>query len=273
MSYNDKRRSPLWLIFGICGAILLSLLLFFTSTARVDRNEVGIVSNGGAIDTHQAPLSPGWHTIVPFVQGVDTFPTNQQNHQFSEVAASAKNLQNVYVDGGVNYHVDPAHAAELSIQGGSDAVINRVLWPAFQDFIKEVVPSYDTTDILAHRSDIRNTVKDRLSGKTDQFGLFVDDVFLTNIHFDKSYEAAIAAAASAQQDLVRARTEAQAKVAAAQGDADANKLRQQTLTDQVLQQKALDNQQQMIQKWNGQLPQYVGGTSNPFISLGPQPTK
>lgn len=266
--FDDNGDVKIWPIVATFGFIALALVLFFTSTARVGANEVGIVENGGAINSNQVPLSPGWHTIVPFYQGVATLPINQQNHTFSEVSAASKSLQNVYVDGGVNYHVDPNKAAELEIQGGSDAVINRVLWPAFQDYMKEVVPQYDTQDILAHRADIRSSVRDRLQGKTDQFGLFIDDVLLTNIHFDQSYQQAIANAATAQQDLNRAKTEAQAKVVAAQGDADANRIRQTSITQQTLDQQALNNQAAMIAKWDGKLPQ-VSGSNNPFINFAP----
>jgi len=67
---------------------------------------------------------------------------------------------------------------------------NRILWPAFQDFIKEETPKYpDYQGILNNRPQIRGDVKTALQGKTDQYGLFVDDVFLTNIHPERSYSA------------------------------------------------------------------------------------
>jgi regulator of protease activity HflC (stomatin/prohibitin superfamily) len=258
--YNERSMAPV--VGPVVGFVLFVLLMFFTGTARVAPNEVGVLESGGAIDVHQVPLSPGWHFIAPFYQGYHTQPINQQNHQFSEVAAAAKNLQNVYVDGGVNYTVDPGKAAELTIQGGSESVINRVLWPAFQDYIKEVVPKYDTTEILVNREKIRNDVRDRLQGKTDQFGLSITDVFLTNIHFDKAYTQAIEDSAKAQQSLAKAKIDADTARTQAQGEADANRIKQQSLTPELI-------SYMEVQKWNGVLPQ-VTGSSGTIISL-PQP--
>lgn len=257
--YSDESDFKWWPILAGIGALLVFLLLFFASTARVEAGEVGVVSNGGAIDTSQQPLSPGWHTIVPFVQGVQTFSVTQQNHQFSEVGAAAKNLQNVYVDGGVNYHVDPNKASNLAIQGGTDAVINRVLWPAFQDYIKEIVPTYDTSEILVHRADIRDAVKTRLSGKTDPFGLYVDDVFLTNIHFDKAYTDAIEQAAVSAQKVAQAKNDADALRTQAQGEADANRIKQASITPELIQYLE-------VQKWDGKVP-VVTGAGGEIISL------
>src|SRR5437899_975154 len=150
---------------GIAAIVVIVLTLLF-STAHVRNHEVGIVSNQGATDVNQRPLYPGWHPIWPIFQSVDTISIIQQNHPFNEVVAASKTLQNVHIDGSINYHVDVQRAAKLDIQGGPDQVIQRVLWPSFQDYIKEIVPKYDTSDILNARETIRNAVKDRLLGKT-----------------------------------------------------------------------------------------------------------
>lgn len=252
-------------------ALFAIVVVFFASTSRIGPGEVGIVNNAGSIDTTQAPLKPGWHTIAPFVQGVDAITVVQQAHSFSEVQTAAQNQQTIYVDGTISYHVDSSKAAELDIQGGADQVIQRILWPAFQDFIKEEMPKYpDYQGVLNNRPTIRGDVKAALQGKTDQYGLFVDDVFLTNIHPEKSFSDSINSAAKAQQDLITAQNEAKAKVAAAQGDAQANAIRQQTITQQVLEQQALNNQANAIAKWDGKYPTTLvinGSNGNDPVSI------
>jgi regulator of protease activity HflC (stomatin/prohibitin superfamily) len=257
--------------------LLIGLLIFFHSFAVVGPNQVGVVETASYIDKGQTPLGPGWHNIVPFQQSVAYVTTNQQSHAFAEVYTGAKNQQAVYIDGTISYRVDPAKAGEFTIQtAGSDdpnILINRILWPAFQDYIKEVVPTYDDYQTaFLHRSDIRETVKKKLQGKTDQFGLYVDDVFLTNVHPEVSYQAAVNAAATAQQDKLRAQNEAAAKVATAQGDADANRIRQSSITQQTLDQEALDNTKAAIARWDGHMPTVTGG-GIPFININPAPPK
>jgi regulator of protease activity HflC (stomatin/prohibitin superfamily) len=201
---------------------LLTFLFMMFSGAEVATGYVGVVGSFGSIDKGQQPLAPGFHFITPLVTHIESISTQPQNHQFSEVAASSRELQNVYVDGGVNYQIDANHAAEIVIEGGLDAVISKVFDPAFQDYMKEVVPQYATLDILSHRPDIRAAVKGRLADKALLFGITVTDVFITNVHFDKAYTDAIEKAAAAQQQLVQAQNEAKAVVARAQGQADAN---------------------------------------------------
>lgn len=266
---NEGKTVGCLIAVGI--GLIVALLVVFHSFAIVGPNQVGVVEVGSAVDKNQVPLGPGWHTITPFIDNVSFINTNQQSHIFSEVQAAAKNQQTVYIDGTISFHVDAGKSGEFTIQtGGSDdpnVLIQRVLWPAFQDYIKEITPQYiDFQDVFTHRSDIRDALRNKLQGKTDQFGLYVDDIFLTNVHPEKSYTDAINAAAAAAQDKIRAQNEAQAKIATAQGDAQANQIRQSSITQQTLDQQALDNQKAMIARWDGKLPQVTGG-SNPFVSI------
>lgn len=242
------------LMAGGLVAILLGLFLLLAARAQIDPGYVGVVSTWGAVDTHQEPLAQGLHLINPVSTGVTPVSIQPQNHTFHEVVAASHELQNVYVDGGVNYHIDADRAAEIVTEGGLPAIVAKVFDPAFQDYIKETVPHYSATDILAQRSAIREATLHQLQDKATVYGIHVDDLFITNIHFDKTYTDAIEKAAIAQQQLVQAETEAKTKVAAAQGDADANRLRQQTLTPEQLQYMALQNQQAAIARWDGKLP-------------------
>lgn len=269
---DNSNRNGLYGCLAIIGGVVLlfTFVVFLASTARVDKGEVAITNWQGKVDTSQQPLGPGWHPIMPFFQGYDSVSVVQQSHAFRKVSTGAQNQQTVYIDGTVSYHVDSAKAATLVIQGGSDQLINRLLWPAFQDFIKEEIPRYaDYRAVLNNRPEIRKNVTAALQGKTDQYGLFVDDIFLTDIEPEDSYKASINNGAKAQQDLVTAQNEAKAKVAAAQGEADANRIRQQTITDQVLKQQELNNQAAAINKWKGDMPNtlIVNGNGSDPISL------
>lgn len=274
MSYRSNREGSAWpfiLVFAVI-IFLVGLIIFFTSTARVGPNEVGVVESGSSIDPNQTVFQPGWHSIMPFRDGVTTVMTTQQNHVFSEVQATTGNQQLIYFDGQVSFHVDAKRAPELVIQGGADAVIQRSLWPAFQDYLRAIAPSYTTYgDVQQHQEEIRTALRTRLEGKTDQFGLSVDEIYLTKIRPSTEYQAASDAAAAAVQRKVQAQNEAAAQVAKAQGDHDAANLRNSTLTPEQLQYMALQNQAAMIAKWDGKLPQVSSG-SNPFLNLtvGPQ---
>lgn len=247
----DSSSKVLW---G-CGSLLVvgivALIMIIASGAQVNAGYVGVVSNVGAIDPNQQPLSAGFHMVWPFVNHIESVSVQPQNHTFKEVGAASKELQNVYVDGGVNYHVDVDTAAKLVIAGGVDAIVSKVFDPAFQDYIKTVVPTYGVEDILPNRDNIRSAVKSKLSEKASPYGIFVDDVFLTNIHFDGDYTKAIEAKQVAQQQLEQAKIDAQTAVTRAQGQAQANTVLNASLTGNLIAWAE-------IQKWNGILPTTVG---------------
>lgn len=260
---DDSTGCVLWGLGGLAAAFVVGFLLILMSGAQVDAGHVGVVGSMGAIDKSQTPLGPGFHVVMPFFTHIDSVSVQPQNHQFREVAASSKELQNVYVDGGVNYHIDSNRAAELQIEGGIDAIVSKIFDPAFQDYIKEVVPTYVSAEILAQRAKIRDSVKQKLSEKALSHGIVVDDVFITNIHFDKGYEQAIASKAAAQQQLEQAKVDADRARTVAQGEADANRIKQQSITPELI-------QYTIVQKWNGVLPQATSG--NPFLVIGSSPT-
>lgn len=276
---------PTWgigcIVVAVVGVIIGVAILL--SGAQVSAGYVGVVSNWGAIDKAQQPMDPGFHVVMPFATHIQSVSVQPQNYSFAEVGAASKELQNVYVDGGINYVIDPNQAATITIEGGPDAIISRVLAPAFQDYIKETVPQYpavceatdqNCTNILQARAKIRDAVLAQLQTKAHAYGIDVRDLFLTNVHFDKAYTQAIEDAAVAKQEqtktitqaqanLQKAQIDAQAAVTAAQGQAQANKLLNDSLS-----QNLIDYQE--LQKWDGHLPQVTGGSS-PFVSI--QPTK
>jgi prohibitin 1 len=249
-----------------CGSLLVAgvvgLLLVLFSGAQVNAGNVGVVSSFGAVDPNQQPLGQGFHVVMPFTTHIQSVSIQPQSYTFKEVGAASKELQNVYVDGSVNYHINSSDAASLTIKGGPQYIVGVVFDPAFQDYVKTIVPTYAVEDILPNRDTIRNAVKSRLSDKAAPYGIVVDDVFITNIHFDADYTKAIEAKQVAAQQLEQAKIQAQTAVQTAQGvadaqvvqataDAKANQLREQGLTPELIQYLE-------IQKWNGVLPTTVG---------------
>jgi regulator of protease activity HflC (stomatin/prohibitin superfamily) len=259
----------------------MALILVLASGSIVAPGDVGVVSQGGSIDVNQQPFQQGFHPVVPFVTQVNSIPIRVQNHQFSEVAAASKENQNVYVDGSVNYQVYPNKAAYIQIQGGLDYVVGNVFNPAFQDFMKTVVPTYPTQDVLDQsgnvaqpgilhsRDAIRNKVKDELQAKAQSYGIQVLDVFITNIHFDKAYAASIEASAVSQQHLQQAENEAKVTVTNAQAKATSNKLLADSINSNLIAYQNSLNQAAAIERWDGKMPTYDGtGAASILIQPG-----
>jgi len=101
----------------------------------------------------------------------------------------------------------------------------------------------------------------RAAVKADKKGLVTKTLDLTPAE-RAVFEAAVERAknelattqAEAAKKIAEAEGDAKSAVTRAQGEADANRIRQNSLTPQLLELRRLENQQALIGKWNGQLP-------------------
>jgi len=252
------------LIGGFIGAVIVVIGLA-GPFVEVPAGNVGVVTNFGSVQT--VTLEPGLHVVVPIYQRVTNVDTRVQPHEFQEIDAASRELQTVKLTGVMNYHIDGQYASDLFQRVGTDFAA-KIIDPAFNDFIKTVVPDYSVNDILAKRDEIRSLAKQQLAANLSQYHIIVDDIYIANIAFSDSFQQAIEAKQVAQQQvqteqqiLAQKQIQAQQAVAAAKGQADAtvtlaegqskaNDLLSASLTDQILQyqyiQKLTDKIQVML---------------------------
>ncbi len=76
---------------------------------------------------------------------------------------------------------------------------------------------------------------------------------------------------SAAKKIAEAEGDAKSTVTRAQGEADANRILQNSLTAQLLELRRLQIQREMVAKWNGQLPTVESGQGSGMILQLPRP--
>jgi regulator of protease activity HflC (stomatin/prohibitin superfamily) len=221
-------------------------------------------------------MGEGLNFIVPIAERVIKVDVKVQPHPFKEIDASSKEYQMVKMTGMMNFHIDPAYVNDLYQKVGLDFV-DKVIDPAFNDFVKEVVPTYPIGEILPKREEIRQQAMKKLGDNLSRYHIIVDDIHFANIRFSPGYEGAVEAKQVAQQQvetqkqvLAQREIKAQQKVATAKGEAEsiqvvaqgqakANDALSRSITPILVQYKS-------IEKWNGILPQVSGGAV-PFVDL------
>jgi hypothetical protein len=78
---------------------------------------------------------------------------------------------------------------------------DKVIDPAFNDFVKEVVPTYPIGEILPKREEIRKRAMTKLGDNLSRYHIIVDDIYFASIRFSPGYEGAIEAKQVAQQQV------------------------------------------------------------------------
>jgi len=212
-----------WLV--IAGIVVLGFALVTTFVVAIPAGNVGVVTNFGRVEERTVPA--GLQVVTPVAEQVVLVDVRVQPHPFQEIDAASREYQIVKLTGNMNYHIDPLQAYDLYRTVGLDFA-EKVIDPAFNDFIKEVVPRYSIGEILAKRDEIRRLAREALGENLARYHIIVDDIYLSNIAFSPEYEQAIEQKQVAQQQvetereiLAQKQIQAQQRVAEAQGTADA----------------------------------------------------
>jgi regulator of protease activity HflC (stomatin/prohibitin superfamily) len=268
-------RGPKPRTIGIIVILFILIIFLWGTFAIVPAGHRGVVLWWGSVE--KRVMGEGLNFKVPVAERVIKVDVRVQPHPFKEIDAASKEYQMVKLTGMMNFHIDPSFVNDLYQKVGLDFA-HKVIDPAFNDFVKEVVPNYPITEILPKREEIRKRAMTKLGDNLARYHIIVDDIYFANIRFTPEYEKAIEAKQVAQQQvetqrqiLAQREIEAQQKVATAKGEAEsilvvaqgqakANEALSRSISTILVQYKS-------IEKWNGILPQVSGG-GIPLIGLG-----
>jgi regulator of protease activity HflC (stomatin/prohibitin superfamily) len=271
-SFEYKTPKPRTI--GILILLFIVLIVLWGTFVIVPAGHRGVCLWWGSVE--KRIMGEGLNFIVPIAERVIKVDVKVQPHPFKEIDASSKEYQMVKMTGMMNFHIDPAYVNDLYQKVGLDFA-DKVIDPAFNDFVKEVVPTYPIGEILPKREEIRQRAMKKLGDNLARYHIIVDDIYFANIRFSTGYEGAVEAKQVAQQQvetqkqvLAQREIEAQQKVATAKGEAEsilvvaqgqakANDALARSISPILVQYKS-------IEKWNGILPQVSGGAV-PFVDL------
>ena len=247
---NEKKY--LMIITGV-----LAVILLFSSVTTIKSGEVGIRVRFGKVVNQQT--NEGINFKVPVIEKIEKMNVRVQKVEV-QTASSSKDLQEVEMSLAVNYQIDKDKARSLykTVGTGYDEVI---LEPAIQESIKAVTSKYTAEELITNRSEVSEKCQEELNKKVTKYGLKVNDFNITNFNFSEEFNKAIEEkqvaeqkVLTAKQELEKERIEAEKKIVKAEAEKQANELKQQSLTDNIIKEK-------FIEKWNGELPK-VSGSNN-----------
>ena len=142
----------------------------------------------------------------------------------------------------------------------------RLIDPSVQEAVKAVTAQFTAEELITRRAEVSIMIKEMLSERLVNRHILVDEFNIVDFNFSPVFNDAIEAkqkaeqdALKAQRDLERIKIEAEQKVTEAQAEAESQRLQRETITDTILQLRA-------IEKWDGVLPQVTSGAV-PFIDL------
>ena len=187
-----------------------------------------------------------------------------------ETAAYSADAQPMDISMTIQYQIMTDKVVDIATQYGSISTLEDRISSIAIEKAKSTLSKSKAMNIIANRATISPEVESVIKNAVDE-EYFVDivTVVLTNIDFSDAFELAVEEKMIAEQtklkadyenqtkvarantDIEIARAEAEAMKIAAEGEAEANKIVNASLTDLILENKLID-------AWDGKLPTVVG---------------
>lgn len=227
----------------VIGVVIFAILLTTLSAGLVflQADQYGIVISAIQPNGYRAaPLDPGLHWVVPFVENVKPYSIAKQTYTMAtastegavtgddSIQCRTKDGQQVFIDASVIYSIDPKFLINLHItwQGRYE---DNVVRPVVRSAIRDAVSQYGVEEIVStKRAELETTISDEIKAGLTANNLIMDDFLLRNIRFSDEYAAAVEQKQIAEQQALQAKfvvetkkQEAEQVRQTAQGTADA----------------------------------------------------
>src|ERR1700722_2407781 len=284
------------IVIGV--AVLVGLIILFSLLVRVTRIEAGHVGveinlAGQQRGASEIPVRTGWVVYSPVTTQIIEFPTYVQTVKWTrdtneghpineEMGFNSKEGMEIFVDVSLSYAIEPRKVPDFYVKyrvNDLDLFTHGILRDIVRNSLNEVASTYVVEDIYGEKkAEFLGKVEGQIQEKVSNVGVGIQQFgFIGAPRVPGVIATAITAKAQAIQESERAKNElfttqaeaakkiaeaegdAKSTVTRAQGEADANRIRQTSITPQLLELRRLENQRAYVDKWNGQLPSVQAG--------------
>jgi regulator of protease activity HflC (stomatin/prohibitin superfamily) len=262
---EDNPEIPIILRIVCWVSLIAGISMFlFNTFGTIKAGERGILLQFNAVTGRV--FGEGLFVKIPFVQDVQKIDVKIQKEQ-TEADAASKDLQTVKSIIALNFHLQPEGVNKIWQEVGAEYK-TRIIDPAIQETVKACTAKLTAEELITKREIVREDIKALLKEKLSVHGIIVDEFNIVNFDFSPTFNAAIEAKVTAEQQALAAKNkleqvkfEAQQAIESAQGKAKAIQIEGEALktSPQVVELR-------WIEKWNGIVPLYWGNAT-PFIGL------
>lgn len=246
------------------------MMLIGTSCESVGVGYEGVKINyyGSDKGVDSVSLSTGAQWYNPLTQNIVQYPVFVQTVDYEPFTINAQGGSEFIIDPTVSLKIEDGKSPKVyeKYQKTLDEVIHITIYNYVKDAYRTQLNKFSTDYIISHRDSIENAIESYLSEslKREHFKL---EQLTSGLQYPQSIVDAVTAKTRAVQDAQRVqnelevvKAEAEKVLVKARAEKEANELKSQALTPQIL-------QQQWIEKWNGNVPTVTSETSGTFINL------
>ena len=251
--------------------VMISMMFTSCGYERIDAGYEGIKVNlyGDDKGVDDITLVTGAVWYNPITTAVYEYPTFVQTVDYAPFSINAKDGSSFTVDPTISLKIVDGKSAEVFKKYRKEditEVINTTLYNYVRNAFRIQLNNYTTDELVSKREEFERAIEERLSKellaenfKLEQMtsGLQYPQTLVNAID---AKNAAVQEAQKAQNEVLKIKAEAEKKIAAANGEAKALKIKGDAESEYNRKIAAslspLIVQQMMLDKWDGKLPVY-----------------
>lgn len=253
--------------------LMVMTSMMFTSCGyeRVDAGYEGIKVNlyGDDKGVDDISLVTGAVWYNPITTAVYEYPTFVQTVDYAPFSINAKDGSSFTVDPTISLKIVDGKSAEVFKKYRKEditEVINTTLYNYVRNAFRIQLNNYTTDELVSKREEFEKAIEDRLAKEllAENFQL---EQMTSGLQYPKTLvnaidakNAAVQEAQKSQNEVLKIKAEAEKKIAAASGEAQALKIKGDAEAEYNRKIAAslspLIVQQMMLDKWDGKLPVY-----------------
>lgn len=252
ISDNDSSKKLMErarLVKWTTGALLLSWL-FWSLIVIIDAGETGVYSLFGKVKDNE--LRSGFHLVNPLAK-ITKMTIRTEEYTMSKVASEGKRTGDdsiaaltreglsVTLDVTVFYRLEENKASDIYKEVGVNYV-EKIIRPEIRGAIRDVVARYEIKEIYSDkRQEASQAIRQMLQEKLNPRGIVAEDVLVRDVSLPQNLANAIQEKLKSEQEsqrydfvLDREKKEAERKIIEAEGQRDAQKIIDESLSEKYL---------------------------------------
>lgn len=254
-------------IISLVGVLLIAASCY----TSIPTGHTGVVTTFGNVENYT--LEAGIHFKLPWQDTIKMDNRVQKHTQ--DLSCFSSDIQEVNMTYTVNYQISKQDAMTIYKTIGTN-YFETVISPCISEAVKIVTAKYSAEALVSSRSQMAEEIENELKTKLAQYHIELVGTSIENMDFTDAFTEAVEAKQVAQQNKLRAETEAEQKVIEAkaeaeikkvEADADAYELLKKAQAEAEANQKIADSLTEAlirytyIENWDGKLPTIMGGSN------------
>ena len=274
---KNKEKKGLANLVTVVGALFCAGILLLSCFETVPTGHTGVVTTFGRVEN--TTLDSGVHFKLPWQKVVKM--DNRVQKQTVTMPCFSSDIQEVNMIYTLNYQIKKSDAQNIYRTIG-ESYYQTVVQPCIAESVKVATAQYTAEQLVGSRSELAEKIEADLTQKLLAYNIELVSTSIENMDFTDAFTDAVEAKQVAQQNKLRAETEAEQKVveakaaaevrkvnadaeayevrAKAEAEAEANRLISESLTQSLI-------DYTYAQAWNGKLPTVMTGDGSSMVPV------